>query len=250
MPSVDDFCLMLEESKYFDELEVKILKAMLVLRQAKKIKNPAAEIAGQASMSVTNAYKYLYSLQQKGLVESNKDKNKIFWLSGSSNPFPRIFSYIGKDYLRKKEVFDRLEMVYEKMMKPGTSVWAGERLHEHYDTNFTDRAAFLMDVAREDIIITAYRLYSDFILLDALKRAVARGVKIRIIAEEIDASVSEKLRKIGVEMRLGRAWPYVVIADANHGITVDSDGKGLWFLNYNTDYRRRFDEMWDKAEEV
>ena len=160
------------------------------------------------------------------------------------------FEKIQKDYLRKKEVFDRLEMVYEKMMKPGTSVWAGERLHEHYDTNFTDRAAFLMDVAREDIIITAYRLYSDFILLDALKRAVARGVKIRIIAEEIDASVSEKLRKIGVEMRLGRAWPYVVIADANHGITVDSDGKGLWFLNYNTDYRRRFDEMWDKAEEV
>ena len=40
-----------------------------------------------------------------------------------------------------------------------------------------------------------------------------------------------------------------MVMDERHGITVDKEGKGLWFLNCNTDYKKRFDEMWETSEE-
>lgn len=250
MPKIDDFCSLLEKSKYFDELEIKIIQAMLVLRQNKKFRSTTNDIAKIASLSVTNAYKYLYTLQAKGIVESNKDKNKVFWLSQSSNPFPRIFSYIGRDYMNKKKIFSDLEKLYEGIIPITNEVWDNKKLFEHYDNNFIDRAVFLLDVAKNDILITTHKFYTDFILLDALKRASGRGVDIKIIAEEIDSKMSEKLREIGINMRLGKAWPYTIISDGRHGITIDGDGKGMWFLNYNSDYKKRFEEMWETAEEV
>jgi len=250
MSKIDKLCSNLKESRCFDELEIKILKAMIILRQSQKNKNTAIEIARIASLSVTNTYKYLYSLQKKGIVETNKNKNKIFWLTESTNPFPRIFSYIGQDYVRKKKIFKKLRGIYEKIIPISNLVWDNEKVFEHYENNFVDKCKFLFDIAKDEILITIPRFYDDFIFLDAIKRTVERGIKIRIIAEEIDAGLSKKLKEINIEMRLGKAWPYTIITDERHGITTDQDDKGVWFLNYNTTYKQRFEEMWEQAEEI
>ena len=63
---INEFCSLLKDSKQFDDLEVRILRAMLILTNRDVIKIDAAKIAQEAGMSVTNAYKYLYSLQKKG----------------------------------------------------------------------------------------------------------------------------------------------------------------------------------------
>ena len=249
MASVDEFCDLLRNTRYFDELEVKVLQAMLVLRKNRQLKCNANTIAATSNLSVTNTYKYLYSLQKKGLVESSKDKNKIFWLSSSANPFPRILSYIGREYLKKKDVYEKLAMRYARLV-PGGEVWGGEKVRENYDKDFLEKAAFLMDVAKEEILITTKRFSGDYVFVDAIKRAVERGVKIRIIAEEIDSGLSERLRKIGVDMRLGKAWPYVIVADSMHGMTQEFDTGGRWFLNILTDYKDRFDDVWGKAQKV
>ncbi|MEM5781809.1 MAG: helix-turn-helix domain-containing protein, partial [Candidatus Aenigmatarchaeota archaeon] len=102
---INEFCSLLKESKQFDDLEIRIIRAMLMLTNRDVIKADANLIAKEAGISVTNAYKYLYSLQRKGLIESGQDKNKVFWLARSANPFPRIMSYVSKDYLRLKELF-------------------------------------------------------------------------------------------------------------------------------------------------
>ncbi|MBL7160059.1 MAG: hypothetical protein ISS95_00690 [Candidatus Aenigmarchaeota archaeon] len=250
MSKIDKLSSSLKESKCFDELEVKIIEAMLVLRQNRKNKSTAIEIANTANLSVTNTYKYLYSLQKKGIVEASKDKNKIFWLTQSANPFPKIFSYIGQDYMRKKKIFSRLKDLYEQMIPISNVVWDNEKVFEHYENNFVDKCIFLFDIAKNEILITIPKFYSDFIFLDAIKRAVERGIKIKIISEEIDAALSGKLKGINIQMRLGKAWPYTIITDDRHGITTDQDGKGVWFLNYNTTYKQRFDDMWDEAEEI
>lgn len=246
---INVFCELLTSSKQFDKLEIQILRAMLTLKQRRLLKNTASDIASVANLSVTNAYKYLYSLQQKGIVESNKAQNKIFWLSQTSNPFPRILSYVGKEYLKKKELFEKLKESYEKFVQTGI-VWGGEQLQENYEGNFIDRAIFLFDAAKEEILVTTQSFYDDFLFLDALKRAVERGIKIKIVSEEIHPEITQKLRKIGIEIRLGLAWPYLVLIDNSHGITVDKDGKGFWFLNYKTNYKPKFEELWQKAEVI
>ena len=61
---IEDFCSMLNDTGVFDELEIKVLKALLSLRNDRHInKCTASEISKGAGISVTNAYKYLYSLQ-------------------------------------------------------------------------------------------------------------------------------------------------------------------------------------------
>ncbi|MCH6575206.1 MAG: Rrf2 family transcriptional regulator [Bacteroidetes bacterium] len=84
---MDDFCKMLKDSGRFDDLEIKIIRGLFKLKAKKNDQVTASVIAKQAKISVTNAYKYLYALESKGIVESNKEKNKVFWLSKSSNPF-------------------------------------------------------------------------------------------------------------------------------------------------------------------
>ena len=88
------------------------------------------------------------------------------------------------------------------------------------------------------------------ILLEAVKRAVERGVKIKIIAEELHPERVEKLGKIAIEMRLGKAWPYVIVVDGKHGMSLDGADRGIFFLNHNSDYKNRFEDMWDKAEKL
>ncbi len=246
--SKQDFVDLLKQTREFDDVEVKMIRAMLNLENRDQAKFTAAMIAKELDMSVTNAYKYLYSLQQKGILESMAGKNKIFWLARSANPFPRLFSYVTKDYLRKRDMFDELKELYDGIIRTDV-VWFGEKMYEQYEDRFEDRAAFLIDIAKEEVLITTQKFFTDVLILDALKRALERGVKIRVISNEIDAVRMDGLKKIGINFRLGRAWPYIAVVDERHGITVDREGKGLWFLNCNTDYKRRFEEMWETAEE-
>jgi hypothetical protein len=85
------------------------------------------------------------------------------------------------------------------------------------------------------------------IVLEAVKRASERNVKIKIITQELHAEMIDKLNKIGIEIRLGRSYPYVILVDGMHGIT-DEAGKGTWFLNCKTHYKEKFEELWDKSD--
>ena len=248
---INEFCSMLKDSKQLDDLEIRIIRALLKLTNRDVLKASANVIAREASISVTNAYKYLYSLERKGLVESGQDKNKVFWLARSTNPFPRIMSYVAKDYLRLKELFSKLEKTYNEFLDlRGKTVWQGEKAYEQYEGDFVRRAALLFDVANDEILITTDKFYDDIALLEAIKRAVERGVKIRIIAAELFPPMKDKLKKINIEMRLGRALPYLIVADEKHGMTVDETEKGIWFLNCKTDYKDRFEEFWEKAHAI
>ncbi|MBU3904714.1 MAG: Rrf2 family transcriptional regulator [Nanoarchaeota archaeon] len=246
--SKQEFCDILKQTGEFDDVEVKMIRAMLNLENRDMAKFTAVTIANELDMSVTNAYKYLYSLQQKGVVESIAGKNKVFWLARSANPFPRLFSYVTKKYIDKRGMFDKLEELYKGIVRTDV-VWFGEKMYEQYEKNFEDRASFLIDVSKEELLITTQRFFDNILILDALRRAVKRGVKIKIISNEIDSDRMDGLKKIGIAFRLGKAWPYIMVMDERHGITVDKEGKGLWFLNCNTDYKVKFDEMWDSSEE-
>jgi sugar-specific transcriptional regulator TrmB len=248
---INEFCSTLKESRQFDDMEIRILRAMLMLTNRDVVKVDAAKIAQEAGISVTNAYKYLYSLQKKGLVESGQEKNKVFWLARSTNPFPRILSYVSKDYLRLKDLFADLEKKYEEYLEiRGKNIWLGEKAYEQYEGDFSNKASLLFDIAQEEIMITTDKFYDDIVMLEAIKRAVERGIKIRIIAAELHPETLAKLRKIGIEMRLGRALPYLVIVDAKHGMTVDENQKGIWFLNCKTDYKEKFEALWEKAHVI
>lgn len=247
----NEFCSMLKDSKQFDDLEIRIVRAMLKLTNRDMIKANANIIAKEVNISVTNAYKYLYSLEKKGLVESGQDKNKVFWLAMSTNPFPRIMSYVGKDYLRLKELFGKLEETYDDFLETrGKTIWQGEKAYEQYEGDFVRRAALLFDIAVNEILVTTDKFYDDIVLLEAIKRAVERGVKIRIIAAEMFPPMKEKLKKIDIEMRLGRALPYLIVVDEKHGMTIDQNEKGIWFLNCKTDYKDKFEQFWQKAHVI
>jgi sugar-specific transcriptional regulator TrmB len=245
---INEFCSSLKDSKQFDDLEIRIVRAMLMLTNRDIIKADANLIAKEAGISVTNAYKYLYSLQKKGLVESGQDKNKVFWLARSLNPFPRIMSYVSKDYLRLKDLFAKLETQYSEFLElRGKTIWQGEKAYEQYEGDFVNKASLLFDLANEEILITTDKFYDDIVLLESIKRAIQRGVKIRIIATELHPTMLTNLRKIGIEMKLGRASPYMVVVDGKHGMTVDETEKGIWFVNCKTDYKNKFEEFWEHS---
>ena len=75
-------------------------------------------------------------------------------------------------------------------------------------------------------------------------------VKIRVIAAEMYPPMKEKLKKINIDMRLGRAMPYLIVADEKHGMTIDDNQKGIWFLNCKTDYKDKFEQFWQKAHAI
>jgi len=238
------FSSLLKESKQFDDLEIRILRAMIFLENRNYVNINASMIAKEAEISVTNAYKYLYSLEKKGLVESSEGKNKVFWLARSSNPFPRLFSQISKYYLQTKDLFSKMEKMYEEFVTK--DIWKGEKVYEQYEGDFVTKAAFLFDLAKDEILISAKKFYNDIVLLEAIKRAVERDVRIRIISEEINPDVYERLKKINIEMRLGKFWPNVIIIDGRHGMTLEDTEKekGMWFLNMKTDFKNKFEQFW------
>ena len=245
----EEFCEMLKKTNQFDELEIRILRALLKLDKSKTYKVTAAFIAKEAGLSVTNAYKYLYALQEKGLIESSEEKNKVFWLAHSTNPFPRLFSMATNDYLAKKRLFFDLEKAYEKFVTP-TEVWGNEQVYEKYEGNFVQKAALLFDLAKKEVFITTNKFFDDVILLDAIGRAVERGTKIKIISEELHPDMVNKLKKIGIEMRLAKAWPYLIVVDGKHGLSIDGADRGFFFLNKPTDYKNKFEDMWEKADKL
>ena|SRR3989344_645348 len=247
---IEDFCSMLNDTGVFDELEIKVLKALLSLRNDRHIKCTASEISKGAGISVTNAYKYLYSLQSKGLVESNKDKNKVFWLSNTSNPFPRLQSFVAKEYLKKKEMFEKAQLVYESIVPSNGHVWLGEKIHEKYEQDFEQRATFLMDAAHEEILITAEKMPDDIVLLEAIKRAAARDVRIRMVVRQMDPARVEKLRGVGIDIRLGRVSEKMILVDDYHGIIRETQYGGTWFMNQNNHYKQQFEKMWEDAEQL
>ena len=245
---INDFCSLLKDTKQFDDLEIRIIRSMLMLTNRDMVKADANLIAKEAGISVTNAYKYLYSLQKKGIVEGGQDKNKVFWLSRSINPFPRVMSYVSKDYIRLKDLFGKLENQYNEFLElRGKAIWQNEKAYEQYEGDFINKASLLFDLASEEILITTDKFYDDIVLLEAIKRAIQRGVKIRIIASELHPTMLTNLRKIGIEMKLGRASPYMVVVDGRHGMTVDETEKGIWFVNCKTDYKNKFEEFWDHS---
>jgi len=257
LDKITDFCELLEKTNYFDSSEIRIIKSFLKLKQNMNvIQCTAVDISRRASMSITNVYKYLYNLEKKGIIESTKAAkgekitgNKEFWLTDSTNPFPRILSQIGNDYLIKKDIFSQLERDFENI-RPGGGVWQGNKVYENYEENYVNRAAMLFDMAKDEIMITTEKFFDNYIILDSLKRAVARRVVVKIIAEEINPTVSKKLMEIGVEMKLGYGWPYIMLIDGCHGITVDRKDKGVWFLNYTAEYKDKFMEFWEKSEKI
>jgi len=245
---INEFCSLLKDSKQFDDLEIRIIRSMLMLTNRDVVKADANLIAKEAGISVTNAYKYLYSLQKKGMVESGQSKNKVFWLARSTNPFPRIMSYVSKDYLRLKDLFGKIENQYNEYLEfRGKTIWQNEKSYEQYEGDFINKASLLFDLANEEILITTDKFYDDIVLLEAIKRAIQRGVKIRIIASELHPTMLTNLRKIGIEMKLGRAAPFMIVVDGKHGMTVDETEKGIWFVNCKTDYRDKFEEFWEKS---
>jgi sugar-specific transcriptional regulator TrmB len=242
-----DLFTLLEESEYFDPLEIDILDAMVVLKHDGKKEITASEVSKEAEMSVTNAYKYLYSLKEKGLVEFRADKkNKIFWLAESSNPFPRLFSIIGAEFLRKKKLFQRLENVYNTHVTD--KVWKGQQLKETFEEGFAERIAYMFDIAKTEILITTKQFYSDYIVLDALKRAIGRGVKIKIITEIADQELSKKMQAVGVPLKIGFGHGQTIVVDSVHGLTLNLNGTCEMFLNYNTDYKAKFEDLWEKSD--
>lgn len=249
--NVEEFCSLLKESKQFDDLEIKILQAMLVLEKNRKIKNTASDIARESNLSVTNAYKYLYSLQKKGIIEYDESKNKIFWLS-RVNPFPRLFSYIGKEYLAKKQLFSKLEDFYAKTISKG-EIWFGTQVFERFSNSeeFINKTAFLLDIAEEEVLITAEEFAEDFIILDAIRRAVERDVKVKVLCLNITKETEERLKKIGVEVKFMDRFfqPFIMVTDSRHGIAIEMrSGKGVWFLNQENDYRKKFMDLWQKVQ--
>ena len=155
----------------------------------------------------------------------------------------------GLDWI--KELFAKLEKTYDDFLETrGKTIWQGEKAYEQYEGDFIRRAALLFDLANNEILITTDKFYDDVVLLEAIRRAVERGVKIRIIAAEMFPPMKEKLKKINIEMRLGRALPYLIIADEKHGMTVDDNEKGIWFLNCKTDYKDKFEDFWQKAHAI
>jgi len=246
MRKVGDFVTLLKYSESFDDLEVRIIEALINLKRKRVLKATAGIIATEAGVSVTNAYKYLYSLQKKGVVEfTEKNKIKTFWLSVSCNPFPRIFSKVREDYLKKEKAFKRLERMYEDFVNIG-DVWSGEKVKAKYNGDYTDRVAFMFDIARQEVLITTPEFYTNVTILDAIKRAVQRDVSIKVISERIHPELVSKLKQIGIEMRLGNSKPNVIIVDGRHGVLED----GVWFLNYMTTYRDKFKQAWTKASSL
>ncbi len=257
---IDDFCGLLEKTGQFDKLEIKILSAMLSLEKGKQQKSNASDISKRAEISVTNTYKYLYSLQQKGLVESDSGKNKIFWLA-RSNPFQRMFSYVSRDYLEKKEIFSKLNEIYDKSISD-KEIWMGKQIFERYSKSgdFTDKSALILDIAQEEVMIMAEDIEENFVLMDSLKRAVGRGVKVRVMNSNMPEERIALMKKMGAELRfMDRiVQPFTMVADGRHGITIEmkngrSDNyeiRGTWFLNQETDYRKKFDALWEKAGSV
>jgi sugar-specific transcriptional regulator TrmB len=241
-----DFFLLLKETDYFDALEIKILKAMLALREDGNNTVTASNVSKQAKISVTNAYKYLYSLQEKGLVEMKEVKNKVFWLSESSNPFPRLASVVGREFLRKKKVFDRLKLLYDSHVNIG-NVWRNEKVKTEV-SDIEDKTAFIIDAAKEELLITVKSFYEDFVVLDALKRAVARGIKIRMVIEQTTPRVLDMLEKMKIDVRMGICQQPSILADSRHGMIID-DKQGMMFLNYITTYKPKFEKMWEDADQ-
>jgi len=258
---MDDFCGLLEKTGQFDKLEIKILSAMLSLEKNRQQKSSASDIAEKAEISVTNTYKYLYSLQQKGLVESDSGKNKIFWLA-RANPFQRMFSYVSREYIEKKETFSKLKEIYDRNIS-GKDIWMGKQIFERYSNSrdFTDKAALVLDIAQQEVLIMAEDVDDDFVLMDSIKRAIERGVKIRIMNSSMPEERTALFKKMGAELRfMDRIMqPFTMVADGRHGITIemkggkkgaDSETQGVWFLNKETDYRKKFDALWEKAGSV
>ena len=249
-----EFCEALLKTDMFDKLEVKIINAMLFLENEKRKMITASMIAKYSKLSVTNCYKYLYSLQKKGIVEYESGKNKIFWLS-RTNPFNRLFSIVAKKYLERKELFSFLEEKYSSFI-PENKVWIGKEVFDRYSSvdEFINKTAFLFDIAKNDVMITAENIIEDIVVLDAMKRAVDRGANIRVLCSDMSDSSIELLRKIGAEVK----WidkiiqPFIMVIDGKHGIIIEmkNEYSGVWFLNKNTDYIKKFNIIWENAGDV
>ncbi len=250
----EKFVDMLKKSKVFDKVEINVIMAMIELERKGKIKNTASEIAKEARIGTTNAYKYLYKLSELGLVEYEEDKQKVFWLS-RVNPFSRIISAITDEYLKRKAALKAAGELYKNIVVPVKVIKSPEiRRIEGFD-EFERYVAYLSDLSEKEIAVISDTVPKDsFLILDAWKRARERGIKMRWIGNDLGEEDVSLLKKIGFEVRFYDEifYPFIMAADWKNGVTVEEldDFSGFVFLNKQTDFQEKFEELWDRAGEI
>ncbi len=244
------FAELLEATGEFHRLEIKVFLALLSLGRGPRT---ASEVAGKCGLSTTNAYRYLYSLAEKGIVEFEKNSRKVFWLSGI-NPFPRVFSFVSRKYLKIKKVFSELADLYSEF-ETG-EVWMGRKKVERWSgtEEFLRIASLVVDASEERVDILAEFLPDDIVILDSLKRAAERGCELRVLTPGLEEGILGILKKIGARTRFHESTqlPLVLVADGKHGVLVENRDplSGAWFLNQTTDFAGKFEKMWEEAGDL
>lgn len=244
---------MIKRSRFFDKVEINILYALLSLEKRGKVKCTASEIAKNAGITVTNAYKYLYNLSKLGIVEYEEDKQKLFWLS-RINPFERIIAIITKDFLEKKAALVTAGEIYNKLV-------SAKKINEkarirRFEENFEVFCAYIADHSEKELCVISDFVPDDFVILDSWKRCEKRNVEMKWIANEIEEEKIDFLKRIGFEVRIidEIIYPFIMVSDEKYGIVVESltenEIKGFIFLNYPNDFKENFDKWWDEAGEI
>ncbi len=244
---------LLEISKFFDKVELKVFKALLELEAEGKVKSTAGEIARKAGITVTNAYKYLYNLEKLGIVEIEEGKQKLFWLS-RVNPFPRILSLVTKEYLEKKAALKTAENIYEKIVLPRRVVEKPRKREIKNKQDFLVCCAYIADLAKNSLCVISDFLPEDFVVLEAFKRCKERHVEMRWLACEMEEEKAEVVKKIGFEIRFVDEilHTFIMVADFSSGIAIESEEpfSAICFLNYPNKFKENFEKLWDSAGEM
>lgn len=244
---------MIKRSKFFDKVEINVISSMLELEKKGKVKSTASEIAKNAGITVTNAYKYLYNLSDLGIVEYEEDKQKLFWLS-RINPFERIIAIITKDFLDKKAALATASEIYHKLIS-NKKIQEKPRIKK-FDRNFEVFCAFIADHANKELCIISNWVPEDFIILDSWKRCEKRNVEMKWLASELHEEKVELLTRLGFEVRFTEEviYPFIMVSDERNGIVVENISekgvKGFYFLNHLNDFKENFNKWWDEAGEI
>ncbi len=251
----ENFAKMLEKSKFFDKVEIKIICALLELEMKGKIKSSAHEIAKNCGMNVTNAYKYLYNLAKFGIVECEEGKQKLFYLS-RVNPFERIVSILNREYAERKAALKAAGDTYARVISPVKAMAASKTERIDSEEEFALKVAYLSDLSKEKICIISDTLPEDLVILDSWKRARERGIAMRWLANEMSEEHAKLAERLGFEVRYFDeiVYPFIMVCDEKNGIVIEEREneriRAVFFLNYRNDFQKNFEKWWENAGEV
>lgn len=244
---------MIKRSRFFDKVEINVIYSMLELEKKGKIKSTASEIAKNAGITVTNAYKYLYNLSNLGIVEYEENKQKLFWLS-RINPFDRIIAIITKDFLEKKASLVTAGEIYKKIVS-NKKIQEKARVKK-FESNFEILCAFIADHANKELCVISNWIPEDFIILDSWKRCEKRNVEMKWLASELEEEKVNFLKSLGFEVRFTEEviYPFIMVSDERNGIVIErlseKNIKGFYFLNCINDFKEHFTKWWENAGEI